>query len=193
MILRQETLDGIRTGTVTLAFRRWQRPSVRTGGTLLTRAGKLEIVAVDPVTEAAITEEAAERAGWATREDLLRDLNRRPAGELYRIEFGRLLPDPRVELRETIPTQPEIEEIADRLKNLDRRSPNGPWTLDTLEIVRRQPGVRAADLAKSMGMERAPFKLNVRKLKKLGLTESLEIGYCLSPRGEAVLDALRSA
>ena len=35
-------------------------------------------------------------------------------------------------------------------------------------------------------MERAPFKLNVRKLKALGLTESLEKGYRLSPRGEAL-------
>ena len=30
-----------------------------------------------------------------------------------------------------------------------------------------------------------PFKRNVRKLKELGLTESLEVGYRLSPRGEA--------
>jgi hypothetical protein len=36
-------------------------------------------------------------------------------------------------------------------------------------------------------MERLPFKANVRKLKALGLTESLDIGYRLSPRGEALL------
>ena len=34
------------------------------------------------------------------------------------------------------------------------------------------------------------FKTDVRKLKELGLTESLEVGYRLSPRGEAVLRAL---
>jgi ribosomal protein S19E (S16A) len=28
----------------------------------------------------------------------------------------------------------------------------------------------------------------VRKLKELGLTESLEVGYRLSPRGRALLD-----
>jgi hypothetical protein len=33
--------------------------------------------------------------------------------------------------------------------------------------------------------------LNVRKLKHLGLTESLGTGYRLSPRGEALLDSLR--
>jgi hypothetical protein len=47
--------------------------------------------------------------------------------------------------------------------------------------------VRAEDLAHSVGREKQPFKLDVRKLKELGLTESLEIGYRLSPRGEAVL------
>jgi hypothetical protein len=41
-------------------------------------------------------------------------------------------------------------------------------------------------------MEKAPFKANVRKLKGLGLTESLEIGYRLSPRGRAVLRHLGS-
>jgi hypothetical protein len=32
-----------------------------------------------------------------------------------------------------------------------------------------------------------PFKLDVRKLKELGLTESLPVGYRLSPRGEFLL------
>ena len=36
-------------------------------------------------------------------------------------------------------------------------------------------------------MEKAVFKSRVRKLKALALTESLEVGYRLSPRGEAVL------
>ena len=39
------------------------------------------------------------------------------------------------------------------------------------------------------GRERAPFKLDVRKLKNLGLTLSFEIGYRVSPRGEAYLRA----
>ncbi len=36
--------------------------------------------------------------------------------------------------------------------------------------------------------ETAWFKTNVRKLKALGLTESLEVGYRLSPRGRAFLE-----
>ena len=49
--------------------------------------------------------------------------------------------------------------------------------------------MRAPDLAAQVGRETADFKKDVRKLKELGLTESLAIGYLLSPRGEAVVDA----
>jgi len=49
------------------------------------------------------------------------------------------------------------------------------------------PGTRAADLAAGFGRERLSFKADVRKLKALGLTESLEVGYRLSPRGRAYL------
>ena len=41
----------------------------------------------------------------------------------------------------------------------------------------------------SLGQEKRRFKLDVRKLKELGLTESLPVGYRLSPRGHAVLRA----
>jgi hypothetical protein len=34
------------------------------------------------------------------------------------------------------------------------------------------------------------FKTNVRKLKELGLTESLEVGYRLSPRGKTGIERL---
>ena len=50
--------------------------------------------------------------------------------------------------------------------------------------------MRAGDLADAAGMVRKDFKGRVRKLKALGLTESLAVGYRLSPRGEAVLAAL---
>lgn len=44
-----------------------------------------------------------------------------------------------------------------------------------------------------MGQEKLHFKTDVRKLKALGLTESLEVGYRLSPRGTALLDTLGAA
>ena len=67
----------------------------------------------------------------------------------------------------------------------------GPWAIEYLETIARQPGVRAPDLAAGFGMETHAFKLRVRRLKELGLTESLRIGYRLSPRGEALLRELR--
>ena len=39
----------------------------------------------------------------------------------------------------------------------------------------------------AVGRDTLAFKANVRKLKGLGLTESLAVGYRLSPRGVAVL------
>ncbi|MGH3360901.1 MAG: hypothetical protein ACRDOM_00450, partial [Nocardioides sp.] len=68
----------------------------------------------------------------------------------------------------------------------------GAWTRDTLALIDAHPEVRAPDLAARVGRETAEFKRDVRKLKELGLTESLDIGYRLSPRGEAVVDAGRS-
>jgi hypothetical protein len=59
-----------------------------------------------------------------------------------------------------------------------------------LELIAANPERRAGELAAEMGRERLPFKADVRKLKALGLTESLPIGYRLSPRGRALLDSL---
>ena len=55
-------------------------------------------------------------------------------------------------------------------------------------MIAAQPATRAADLAAGFGRETLPFKNDVRKLKNLGLTESLEVGYQLSPRGRAFIE-----
>jgi biotin operon repressor len=55
------------------------------------------------------------------------------------------------------------------------------------------PGVSAAELAGRLGRDRASFKADVRKLKELGLTESLRTGYRLSPRGRIVRERLDQA
>jgi hypothetical protein len=188
MIVRQRFLDGIRDGSITLAFRRWRRPSVRTGGTLLTAAGQLEIVSVVPVTRDAISDADARHAGYASRDALLAELDQRDEGDLYRVELGALRSDPRLALRQSVPSTPaERASLLDRLRRLDVRAAQGPWTRRTLELVKSHPGVRAADLARRLNQETQSFKVNVRKLKGLGLTESLEIGYRLSPRGSVVL------
>jgi DNA-binding IclR family transcriptional regulator len=67
------------------------------------------------------------------------------------------------------------------------RARGAPWTRRLLELIRDRPETLAADLAASLGMQKAPFKRDVRRLKELGLTESLPVGYRLSPRGRTYL------
>ena len=190
MLIRQETLARIARGEVTLGFRRWQRPTVRTGGTLLTGAGQLEIRTVEQVDPRDITEADAHRAGFESREALLTELDKRDGGEIYRITFGSLNADPRVALREMPLDQKQLETLRAKLARLDAASPAGAWTRKTLEAIRDHPGLRAGDLCKHVGQDRATFKPNVRKLKTLGLTISLEVGYRLSPRGLELLQGI---
>ena len=119
MLLTSVELDGIRDGRITMAFRSWTRPTVKTGGRLRTAIGELEIVRVEPCELESLTVRDAKAAGYGSMSALAAALTAR--------------------------------------------------------------------LAKRIGQERDHFKQNVRKLKELGLTESLEIGYRLSPRGRAYL------
>jgi hypothetical protein len=97
-------------------------------------------------------------------------------------------PDPRAELAAAKDlTADDRAEIDRRLSRLDRASSHGPWTRAVLECIAANPATRAAELAATFGRETQPFKIDVRKLKNLGLTISLERGYRLSPRGEAYL------
>ena len=188
MLFRQEFLDGIREGRITIAFRRWRRPTVRAGGTLMIPIGQLQILDVRPISDEEISEDDATRAGYASRQALCDELATRSEGTLYRVEQGAVRPDPRVALRASAALDAEeLEGLTDRLDRLDLHAPDGAWTRRVLELIRDKPGVRAGDLCRIVGMERLPFKANVRKLKALGLTESLEVGYRLSPRGEALI------
>ena len=190
MLLRQSTLDGIQNGSITLAFRRWKRPTVKTGGTLLTSAGQLAIVAVTEVALEEITEEESRRAGYPDLAALFAELESRPDGGFYRIQLGAISADPRIALRAQGLTPAGAADIQSKLNHMDQRSAEGPWTLATLRMIAQHPGTRALDLAGMVGREKAPFKIDVRKLKKLGLTESLEMGYRISPRGQQLLDHL---
>jgi hypothetical protein len=191
MLFRDKFLKGIRDGTITVAFRRWHRPSVRTGGTLLTAVGQLSISSVAQINLSDISQRDARHAGYESLEALLEELQARDEGDIYRIDLGSLREDPRIALREAAkPSQDDRNETLQRLRRLDARSTDGPWVLRTLELIQARPGVRAGDLCRVIGQTIERFKPNVRKLKALGLTESLEVGYRLSPRGVVFLEAL---
>lgn len=170
--------DGIRAGTVTVAFRRWRRPTVKTGGTLQTGAGLLAIDEVTPIDLTDVTDDDARLAGHAGAAEAIAAL--RPDGQLYRIRFHRLGDDPRIALRER-------DDLGDDLDALDRALARLPWAVPYLRMIESRPGVVSTTLAADAGIERQRFKTRVRRLKALGLTESLEVGYRLSPRGEAYL------
>jgi hypothetical protein len=191
MLFRKKSLRGLQDGTVTVAFRRWRRPSVKSGGTLLTPVGQLHIESVMRVAPQTISDADARRAGYESRDELLEELNRRPEGDVYRIEFGDLRADPRIALRERRVSDSEFQDLIVQLDRLDARSDGVPWTRRVLDVLQANPAVRAGDLCAMVGQEKQVFKLNVRRLKNLGLTESLEIGYRLSPRGTALRDKIR--
>jgi hypothetical protein len=179
--------SGIVDGSITLTFRRWKRAQVIAGRRYRTPVGMLEVEAVDLVDADDIDDDEAQRAGFPSA-DALRDVLRgEPSDPVYRVRFRAVTePDPRDLLaHDDRLTDADVEEIDRRLERLDGASSHGPWTAATLAVIAERPGVRAADLAAALGRERAPFKLDVRKLKALGLTLSLDIGYKLSPRGEA--------
>jgi hypothetical protein len=184
--LNHQVLAGIETGRIEAVYRRWERPRVEPGSTRRTAVGVLEVTSVDEVDSGSLTAADAAAAGFVSVADLLESAGSR-GGSLYRIRLRYVGPDPRVALREAIPDEEEMAELSRRLERLDRASNHGPWTNQTLALIADNPGVRAEDLAASVGREKMPFKLDVRKLKEMGLTESLRVGYRLSPRGEELL------
>ncbi len=183
--------DGVQDGSVTVTFRRWKRCQAIAGHRYRTAVGMIEVESVDVVEASKITKADARRAGYPSPAALIDDLRGTEDLPIYRIRFHAVQgPDPRDELAATAQlTAAEIAELDRRLERLDRASSYGHWTVASLATIAEQPGVRAGDLATSLGRERDPFKLDVRKLKNLGLTISLEVGYRLSPRGEAYLGA----
>jgi hypothetical protein len=180
---------GIGDGSITVTFRRWKRPQAVAGNRYRTPAGIIEVETFDTVDPRRVTDADARRAGHASARALLAELPGDPAVPVYRITFHRVEePDPRAVLAGTDSLDPEdVAAIDRRLDRLDRASTHGPWTAAVLTLIAEHPHRRAGDLAAIAGREKEAFKLDVRKLKNLGLTLSLLVGYELSPRGQAYL------
>ncbi len=192
MLIRQSILRSIAAGDVRCAFRRWERPSVKAGGTLKTSVGILRIDAVAKVPLNSITPQDARMAGYDTIDNLLADLALRDRGSVYRIDLHFEGADPRIALRENADLSPdEIAGLRAKLSRFDASSAHGPWTWRVLDSIRQRPMEKAGDLALRLGVPKEWLKIRVRKIKDLGLTLSHEPGYELSPRGVRLLDALQ--
>ena len=188
MLIREQTLGAIVDGTVRVAFRRWKRLTVRAGGTLLTSHGVLAIQEVEAISVDAVSEADALAAGHRSRAALLDALGDGP-GTVYRVSLSYAGPDPRVALRSTVPGPEEISAIVDSLRAIESRSADA-WCEPVLRAIAEHPETRAVELAAALVVDKAKLKRRVRRLKGMGITISCEVGYRLSPRGEAVLRGL---
>jgi hypothetical protein len=207
VLLTNRIRDAVFAGDVDVAFRRWRKPTVKAGGRLRTALGEVNIVDVAVVDPALITDEDARRAGLSSADAVRHELFRERTGSVrgrtasptseslvYRILMAPGGSDPRVLLRSSNElSSTDFDDIVAKLNRMD--SPRGGgrvnWTTATLALIEAWPGRRAPELAELEGLETLVFKASVRRLKEMGLTESLSVGYRLSPRGEAVLGELR--
>jgi hypothetical protein len=190
LLFKKAFHEGLVQGTITLTFRRWEKPHVRPGGRYRCHPiGVLEVDSIEVQPVGAITDTDARRAGFVARDALVAYLAELgpvdDATTVYRVELRHAGDGDRVGIALNDALTPEdVAAIREKLERLDRE---GPWTMETLRLIEAHPRVAASGLAAMLGRERAPFKADVVRLKKLGLTQSFEVGYELSPRGRAYL------
>lgn len=192
MLFSIDAHAGLAEGTITRTFRTWKRAQVRAGGRYRVGGMLLEVDGVGQMRAGDLTRADAEAAGEPDLAALLRRL-RDPAPDalVWRVDLHYVGPDDRIALRaDDALDEGEVDRLCQRLLRLDRASTDGPWTHAVLRLIESRPGVVSTELAATLGRERQAFKADVRKLKNLGLTESLQVGYRLSPRGRVILDAL---
>ena len=189
MLFKQDVLERIARGEVTLAFRRWKRSAVKPGGRLRTPAGVLRIGAVDRIGADELTDQDARAAGHRDGGSVLKALGEEDGRALWRIELGGLEADERVVLREVAElSEAEWEKLRLRFDRWEKAAPGHHRSI--LDLIGSRPGIAAAALAETLGVDKQKFKRDVRALKELGLTESLDTGYRLSPRGARVVKQL---
>jgi hypothetical protein len=190
MLFSAATLRGLAEGRVSSTYRRWTVVRPKVGSRFTTSVGVVEVTSIEPASTDALTDQDASAAGFDSVKALLRWTTSKGAGELYRIGIVLAGPDPRIALRAADRlTDPDVTALSRKLNRMDRAA-DEPWTRSTLRQIQRRPGVVSTELAAEAGQERPLYKLRVRRLKALGLTESLRYGYQLSPRGAAYLAAI---
>jgi predicted metal-dependent enzyme (double-stranded beta helix superfamily) len=194
VLFERRLREGIHEGRIVLTFRRWNRSQVVAGHRYRTGSGVIEVDAVDLLTAQDIDAGQASEAGYATVKELIAELRGDEKTPLYRVRFHRVdEPDPRGELAaQSELTGRELAALTAQLTRMDNSGTHGPWTRAVLTQIADHPATVSTVLAGTLGWERQDFKLHVRRLKQLGLTISLDVGYRLSPRGEAYLQHIRS-
>jgi hypothetical protein len=193
MLFKSNHLEGIRSGTITVAFRRWKKASVKKGSLIKTAIGLVKIQDITRIEESDLKKTDAVKAGFNDLDELMKTLNNFP-GDLYKIKLDYHSEDPRIALRsQTSLDNEDFLILKEKLDRLDRYSKQGAWTDQILTAIQDHPRLRAEDLAKNTGREKLWLKLNIRKLKELGLTISHHPGYELSPLGKVWMKKSKAA
>jgi biotin operon repressor len=150
-----------------------------------TSHGLVEVIGVRQVEESEID---AGAAGFATNEEVLAGIRPPETGRnLYEIRIRWAGTDPRLELRESSDLdEAALDAIDSVVSGIGRHG--GPSGIQLLKTIAANPATLAQDLADGIGVERDVLKRRIRQLKEIGLTESLRVGYRLSPRGKAYLE-----
>jgi hypothetical protein len=186
---------GLVAGAITLTVRAWKTPRVKPGGRYRVHPiGVVEVDALEEVTVSALSEQDAQRSGFASRAELLAYLAPVVEAKLtartrvFRVTLHHGGDGDRVPLAlEATLTGDDVRALTERLARFDTPT---RWTKKTFALIAAHPRTAASKLAPRLKLPTAEFKARVVKLKKLGLTQSFEVGYELSPRGRAYLAAL---
>jgi len=186
MLFQSRFHDGIRRGDITCTIRIWQRPRVRVGGTYQLGAGSIRVDRIQEMEFDGLTPALARRSGFASVVELLKVAKHGAGERIFLIDFHYVdAPVKRATRTEKLATD-ALDEIIAKLDAMDRRAPTA-WTRQTLRAINANPGLRSTELAMMLGRERFDLKRDIRKLKALGLTLSLDVGYRLSARGTQIL------
>jgi len=187
---------GIVDGAVRLTFRLWDKPHVKAGGRYRVHPiGVVEVKSVERVTVGQISEADAQAGGFASRDELIAYMapvaktKLAEATPVFRVAFVHGGDGDRVAI--ALEKELSAEALAELKKRVARLERDGKWVRKVMTLIEKHPRVAASQLAKKLARETEPFKIDVRKLKKLGLTQSFEVGYEVSPRGMTFLKKMK--
>jgi hypothetical protein len=186
MLFQSRFHDGIRRGEITCTIRIWHSPRVRVGGTYQLGAGSIHVDRIQEMEFDGLTPTLARRSGFSSVVELLKVAKHGAGERIFLIDFHYVAAPAKRKTNTQVLAAGGLEELIAKLDAMDRRA-TSPWTRQTLREIEASPGLRSTELALNLGRERVDLKTDIRKLKALGLTLSMDVGYRLSARGVQVL------